>query len=175
MLAPQPARARAAEAPADDGPVEDRRRPAPGSDDPWAVDGLLGVPTGIRLQRDLLSDDGRALVAEGFFGLEVICPTAGLGARCRLPLCRGECDSLVVAPGADAYILLNPFPAGGRDVLFGGPAALPLFTGDVDLLWRHRWGNYGEGECGLKLGAGAVRGDSWVVIPVASLIGGWCF
>src|SRR5262245_50714811 len=51
----------------------------------WSVDVVAGLPTGLRLQRAFPGDGELALLLEGFAGLEVILPMAGVGIRLRLP------------------------------------------------------------------------------------------
>src|SRR5690349_18540568 len=73
MLAPPVTRTATAE-PLPDGEsvLEPGPPPGPAPENPWAIDFLLGLPIEVRLQRDLLSNNGRALVVEGFAGLEAI-------------------------------------------------------------------------------------------------------
>jgi hypothetical protein len=148
--------------------------PGPAPDRRWAVDFLLGLPTEVRLQRDLLSDNGRALVVEGFAGLGAIFPEVGGGIRYRLPLRLGCQDALAIAPGADVYVLGNPFH-GGSGILSGGPATIPLFALDTDLMWQHAFSAHSEGEFGIKLGVGAAAADRAVPVPIVSVFSGWRF
>jgi hypothetical protein len=173
MLATPATHTPTAELVPDDGPAPEPP-PAPAADKPWTVDFLLGLPTGVRFQRDLLSDNGRALVVEGFGGLEVIFPGVGGGLRYRLPLRLGQNDALVIAPGADAYILANPLHGGSR-LFSGGPASISLFTADADLMWQHAFSAHSEGEFGIKLGAGVASADRAVPVPVVSVFSGWRF
>jgi hypothetical protein len=154
--------------------VEAAPLPGPPPDNPWAIDFLLGLPIEVRLQRDLLSNNGRALVVEGFAGLEAIFPEVGGGIRYRLPLRLNSQNALVIAPGADAHLLGNPFHE-GSGFLSGGPATIPLLTLDTDLMWQHAFSEHSEGEFGVKVGAGAASADRTVIIPVVSVFSGWRF
>jgi hypothetical protein len=149
--------------------------PPPKTADPWAVEFLLGAPLGVRLQRDVLTNEDQALVVEGFAGVEVLFPEVGGGIRYRVPLRLGGRDALVIAPGVDAYLLANPFHGGGRGYLSGGTAAAGLYTLDTDLMWQHTFRLHTEGDFGIKLGAGVAEGNTWVVIPVVSVLCGWRF
>src|SRR5437588_5554464 len=55
--------------------------PSPEPEDRWSADFLLGLPTGVRVQRLLGGDRTAGWQAEGFVGLEVIFPMAGAGVR----------------------------------------------------------------------------------------------
>jgi hypothetical protein len=158
----------------DGDPVAEPGPPPAPPDNPWSIDFLLGLPTEVRLQRTLLGDNGRGLVVEGFAGLEAIFPEVGGGIRYRVPLRLGSQNALVIAPGADAYLLGNPFHA-GSGFLSGGPATIPLFTLDTDLMWQHTFSEHSEGEFGVKLGVGTASADRDVIIPVVSVFSGWRF
>jgi hypothetical protein len=143
---------------------------------PWSVNFVVGLPSGVRVQR-LLGEEGRFnFQAEAFAGLELIFPMLGGGLRGRLvPLC-GKNDALVLSPGVDAYILYNIF-SGGGDLLGGGPSFIGLAAVDLDVSWRHTFRNHGEGEFGIKLGAGLPFGHrtSGTAVPVAGVFWGWRF
>jgi hypothetical protein len=138
---------------------------------PWSVDLLLGLPTGVRVQRDLLGDDQVALLAEGFLGFDLLDPTLGAGARARFVVTHAAGDALFLNPGVDFYGLLG-LQSGG---FFSGHSdSFGLITGDVDLSWQHCWGDW-DGELGVKLGAGAVLGNGNGWVPVIALFGGLRF
>lgn len=152
------------------GPVQPGTARAP----VWSADLLLGLPTGVRLQRTLDEDDHGAWFAEGFVGLEFIFPMVGGGARRGLTAVCGGRDALCVNPGLGAYLLINPLS--GMDGFFGGgPTLGGLIAADVDLVWRHAFGECSEGHLGLKLGAGFGHGASWGVLPIVSIFLGWRF
>ncbi len=132
----------------------------------WSVDFLAGLPTGVRLQRDLFTAGPSTLQAEGFLGLEVIFPTAGAGLRYRFAPFRGADDSLAIAPGIDVYGVLNPFD--GHDSARGAG----FVAADVDVVWRHTHGDRWNGEVGIKAGAGDVFSRHDAVIPVVSAFAG---
>jgi hypothetical protein len=119
---------------------------------PLGADFLLGLPTGVRVQKFLSSDEDRSLVLEGFAGLFVFIPALGTGARWHSLSWCGESDALTLSPGLDAYLLFNPFYH-GVGFLSGGRANAGLVAADVDCAWRHRYGEHFSGEFGLKLGA----------------------
>jgi hypothetical protein len=138
----------------------------------WSIDLLLGLPTGVRVQRAF--DDhvtNRGWEAEGFLGLEIIIPTIGGGLRRKTGLGGILPDEFFVAPGVDAYLMLNP-----DQRLLSGDAAHLLLTGDIDIGWRHPLSRGGSGEFGVKLGAGVWLGtDNGGVLPVVAMFGGWHF
>ena len=79
---------------------------------PRGMDLVLGLPTGVRFFGELGPREDHAPEMEGFLGLYLICPTAGIGLRWPFrPLC-GQRHALVLRPGVDGYILLNPFYRG---------------------------------------------------------------
>lgn len=140
----------------------------------WRVDLLIGLPTGIRAQHTFAGDDRRAWLAEGFVGLEAIFPSVGGGIRRRYAPCCGKNNALIVSPGLDAYLLINPLS--NFDGSFGGGAAIGgLFTADVDLIWQHGFSERWGGELGLKLGVGLGVADSAGILPVASVFAGCRF
>lgn len=136
----------------------------------WSADVLVGLPTGVRLQRVLSEEADRAWLVEGFFGLEVIFPMVGGGIRRRLVSWSGECDSLCFSPGVDAYYLHNSFRHGGG-LFGGGPDGFGFVTVDTDMHWKHAWTQRFEGDVGLKVGLGLVLGneDRWAIFPVLSV------
>ena len=136
----------------------------------WSADLLVGVPTGVRLQRVLSEDNDRAWLAEGFLGLELIFPMVGGGVRRRLVSWSGECDCLCFSPGLDAYYIHNSTRHGGG-LFGGGPEAFGMVTVDTDMHWRHAWTERLEGDLGLKVGLGVVFGgeDRWGVLPILSV------
>jgi hypothetical protein len=129
----------------------------------WSLDALVGLPTGLRAQRQLGES---AWVAEGVAGLYVILPMFGGGLRrCCTPL-SGESNALCLSPGFDAYLISTGFD-GKR---YGG-----LLSVDVDILWRHTYGKRCLGDLGVKLGAGVIGAERGAVLPVAGLFGGLRF
>jgi hypothetical protein len=132
---------------------------------------LLGLPTGLRLQRALDTDGGADWLAEGFIGVDAVFPALGGGVRWDFSSWRGGHNALALRPGLDAYLLLNPFS--NQD--FGGPGAAGLFAADLDVLWQHAGDNGGGGQMGVKLGAGAGYGRRWDVLPIVSFFAGFCF
>lgn len=151
--------------------VEDRRDDTPGR---WTADFLLGLPTGLRLQRAL--DDGAAWRFEGLIGFESLFPVAGLGLRRRFIPWDGKHDDFVLAPGADVYVLYNWLHSSGGP-LGGGPGGWTLAAGDVDFIWAHDFNGRCAGELGVKLGAAAnlAANTTVPVLPVVSLFGGFQF
>jgi hypothetical protein len=143
---------------------------------PWHVDLLLGLPGGLRVQRTL---GGSPWMIEGFAGLELILPTAGLGLRRQCVLLEGDCNALTINPGVDAYVALLPTghgtglaPGGGYFTWGAGGAVV----GDVDVVWRHAIGDGAESQLGLKLGMGGVAGHRIrALVPVAGVFIGWGF
>ncbi len=94
----------------------------------------------------------------------------GGGIRKNLYLSRFAWDEFLLAPGLDAFLLLNP-----DSNLFGSTQALPLVTLDVDLVWRHQCCPCGWGEVGVKMGAGVGFGARVGVLPIFAVFGGWHF
>jgi hypothetical protein len=134
------------------------------------VDFIFGLPTGFRFQRAMSQE--RQWHLEGFVGFELIFPIAGGGVRRRYePFC-GQHDALVVAPGVDAYLLINPFHNETNFIIGGGPPLGLAMTADVDVMWRHSFGSICESQLGVKLGAGVGYGASWGVLPVSGVFGG---
>lgn len=150
---------------------------------PWAMDVLLGLPTGVRVQR-VLTDKGGFLV-EGFAGFNMIVfPTVGAGFRQRwTPVCTDK-FAFSVSPGVDAYLITNILQNGGG-FLGGGPDGYVLIAGDVDLTWCVRCGDGWGSEAGLKLGVGALsdreydhwegKRTTWRWFPVVSCTFGFSF
>jgi hypothetical protein len=141
---------------------------------PWTVDFIFGLPTGFRLQRELLGNERTALLTEGFLGLEAIFPTAGAGLRARLMPFSGAHDCMQINPGLDAYVLANPFFNSGDTFFGGGPRAICVFAGDVDIIWQHAFSQRNSGELGVKLGAGESSATGRTV-PVVGIFGGFRF
>jgi len=129
----------------------------------WSVDLLIGLPTGVRVQRAIQDDP--SWVVEGVVGLEAIFPVFGGGVRRRFTVVTADCEEFLVSPGIDAFLALSP-----SDDLFGS-SAVPLIVADVDLAWRHHFTLGNCGEIGLKVGLGVGFG----VIPQVALYGGWRF
>src|SRR5262245_10899404 len=143
----------------------------------WSADLLLGLPTGVRLQRSLGPDPDSWLV-EGFLGLEAIVPVAGLGVRRPMTYWSGPEDAIVISPGADLYLGALPFTFSFWGESSSGVLGLAMIALDVDLVWRHTWFDAAEGELGLKLGAGALGGNFGFFpapFPVASVFLGCRF
>src|SRR4051794_544410 len=63
---------------------------------PSSFDFIFGLPTGFRLQLGF-GEEAR-WQAEGFLGLELIYPTAGVGLRRRIPWFEGRRDGFVISP-----------------------------------------------------------------------------
>lgn len=147
------------------------------ADDPvsgWGTDLILGLPTGLRLQKALNPERQETFVLEGVVGLyAVIFPTAGGGVRYRFAPIQGRRDALVLSPGVDGYVLVNPFSF-GHGWLSGGPTAIGMVGADVDCAWRHNLGDHCCGELGLKLGGGVAFGPrSSVVLPLVGVFAGF--
>jgi hypothetical protein len=137
------------------------------------VDFIFGVPTGFRFQRAMAQD--RIWHFEGFVGLEVVFPIAGVGVRRRYaPIC-GQTDALVVAPGVDGYVLFNVYHnSNGFWIGGGGPALGWMVAGDVDLMWRHAFSTC-QSQLGVKLGLGVAYGARAAIVPVTGVFGGICW
>lgn len=145
-------------------PCPEQRRPN------WTVDAIFGLPTGIRFQRAVNED--RLWHFEGFVGLELVFPMAGIGMRRRYePLC-GKHDGLIIAPGIDAYAMYNVFYNSSGFFLSGGVPVAGIAAADVDILWRHSFTECCESQLGFKIGAGAGYGASWGVVPIAGVFTG---
>ena len=144
----------------------------PGSDldaQAWSVNLLLGLPTGVRVQRALGDDVGRDWLVEGFAGLELIFPMAGSGIRRRFTPFGGDRDSLTVSPGVDAYVVYAEGWFDSRTRTVG------LFTADVEVFWQHAFNDRWRAQLGINLGAGASTHGQGSVVPVASFIYGLRF
>jgi hypothetical protein len=143
---------------------------------PWSVDLLLGIETGLRIKRFLNAEKGQGWMAEGFVGLDyVIFPAAGVGLRYGIVPWMGRHNAVSVSPGVDAHVLANPFH-GSDGWVSGGPSGFGLITADVDLSWRHLYPDSFSGEVGLKLGAGATIGKvRHVAVPIVSVYAGFRF
>jgi hypothetical protein len=140
----------------------------------WHPDLLIGLPTGLRLQRTFADDGRHAWVGEAFVGLELIFPMAGVGLRRRFtPIC-GENNCLRFSPGIDVYGIHWNFDGGQ---LFGhseGSAA--LLGADVDVTWEHSWTRGFGSELGVKVGVGEVLGRNGSFgVPIICLFGGFRF
>jgi hypothetical protein len=140
----------------------------------WHTDLLLGLPTGLRLQRTLGDDGRQAWVAEAFAGLEIIFPTVGAGVRRRFTPIRDTGDTLRISPGIDVYGVF--WPANGDAYLGWRAGSAVLITADVDFAWEHCWGERWGSELGLKLGVGAALHESDTLpVPVLSFYCGLKF
>jgi hypothetical protein len=140
----------------------------------WAVDLLLGVPTGVRISVGPAAPNTFVPALEGFAGFYVILPMAGAGLRWSLSPVAGERDALLVRPGIDAYALDNPFDSGGW--FGGGPRGIGVIAGDVEFIWQHHFDRRWSGELGLKLGAGTVFSSRVSgVAPIGAIFLGFHF
>lgn len=116
----------------------------------WSLDLLLGLPTGLRVQRQLGESPW---FAEGIAGVYVVPPFVGgtmLGGgfrRCFTPFA-GEYNALCISPGIDAYL------ASFQVLLDPGKHAGGVIAADVDVLWRHTYGKGCQGDLGVNLGRG---------------------
>jgi hypothetical protein len=150
---------------------------APEPRSPWAVDYIVGLPAGVRVQRFLGEEGVFNLELEGFAGLELILPTVGAGLRARLvPLCSTH-NAIIISPGVDAYLLYNILHGGSGELFGSSSAGVGLAAADIDIAWRHTFRRHGEGEFGVKLGVGAPFGHdtNGTAVPVVGLFGGWRF
>jgi hypothetical protein len=140
----------------------------------WHVDLMLGLPGGVRVQRNLCEGPW---MLEGFVGLElIILPAVGVGVRRQCVFVEGTCNALLINPGLDIYGCYVP---GSIGFLHGGDPARVAVGGiaDVDIVWRHTLSDGADVHFGLKLGVGAVtvpHGGSGPV-GVAALYVGWGF
>jgi hypothetical protein len=136
----------------------------------WGASLLLGLPSGLRLQKALSPDPNQTALLEGFAGLFLIFPSAGGGVRYRFTPLAGKTDTLYLSPGVDGYVIANPFAFGSRDNWFRG---LGLVSVDVDMAWQHSFGRHTDGEFGVKLGAAASVGRLSGVVPIVGVFGGF--
>jgi hypothetical protein len=149
-------------------PLDNAPAPADGS---WETSFMLGLPAGFRIQKAVGPDERSPWLLEGFAGLYAIIPTIGVGVRFRGDVFSGAQDTLVLSPGVDAYVLLDPFAFEHK--LFGrGPVVAGVVGPDLDCCWRHRYGDEISGELGLKLGGGYVIGGN-TVAPLVALYAGF--
>jgi hypothetical protein len=140
----------------------------------WSVNLLLGLPTGVRVQRSLGDNLGRDWLVEGFAGVELIFPMAGGGIRRRFtPFC-GDHDRLMVSPGVDVYVLYNSLHD-GVGWFSGGPVTTGLITADLEIFWHHAFNDRCGTQLGVNLGAGTGFRGQGVVLPVASVVFGFRF
>jgi hypothetical protein len=144
----------------------------------WGANLLLGLPTGVRLQKELDSGPDPAFVLEGFVGLFVVLPTVGGGIRYRCSPIQGRTDCLFLSPGVDAYVLFYPSHR-ESDGWFSdnppnefGPQVFGLVSVDVDCAWQHRFGRHADGELGVKLGGGVSLSQPSGFLPLVGIYGG---
>jgi hypothetical protein len=146
---------------------------APPAESNWRPGLVIGLPTLLRLQRAFADDGRNAWVGEGFVGLEVIFPMAGVGIRRRFTPARGEHNCLRISPGIDVAGL--PW-APTRPLLGDNPGAGALLSADVDIAWERSWGRCCGSELGIKVGGSAVLGGHGsLALPVIGLFGGLHF
>jgi hypothetical protein len=112
------------------------------------IEGLLGLPTELRVQWACLRGSNVALMLEGIAGVEVRpfeigaigAGIFGTGSRIRWAVYNGEQNAFVLKPGADVYVFADGL---GNSTGLGGA--------DVELLWWHNWGQ--RNRFGFELGA----------------------
>lgn len=148
--------------------------PAAEPANPWEADFVFGLPLGVRFQRSLHPGEG-GLAAEGFVGLFLIFPTVGGGLRLQHAPIGDLNDALLLNPGIDAYLLLNPFAGTSGEDFIGGPAAAGVLAVDVDCAWQHRYGEACSGELGFKLGGGIGFSRRVGFIPLVGVFAGLRF
>jgi hypothetical protein len=141
---------------------------------PWGVDAVLGLPTGLRVEKFFSAEVDRSLVLEGFAGLYVILPAVGGGVRWHGWCLGSGQDTLLVSPGIDAYFLFNPFSLSGGDFEADRSTA-GLVSVDVDCAWRHAFDSHWSGELGLKVGGGIAFSKGSLPLPLLGLYGGFRF
>jgi hypothetical protein len=150
--------------------------PAPPAEAPgrWQADLLVGLPTAVRVRRQL--GESRAWLEAGA-GLYVIFPVAFVGLRFDAPLLSGRRDDLLVRPGVSFVGGLGIDATDGRHWRAGSNAsAFGMVAADFDLVWRHRYTERFHGEFGLQLGAAAfvVPTNPWFpVLPVGGVVVGF--
>jgi hypothetical protein len=111
------------------------------------LDILFGLPVALRLQRQI--GESRAWV-EGGLALYVFIPSVFVGMRFDGLLHRGERDGLHLRPGVDVYYS----PIHGDSWFWGNFNGLAALCADVDMVWRHQWGQHLCSQIGVKLGVG---------------------
>ena len=125
---------------------------------------LIGLPVGLRVQHQLA---GRLWWEVGG-SLYIVVPAFFGGLRMDFQTITEKADSFHIRPGLGVGIT-------GAHTFDDWDRGKTVFwaTGDVDFVWRHRWGGEMFGEFGFKLGLVAptnVRNP--IVMPRAALIFG---
>ena len=138
---------------------------------PWGLDVVFGLPTGVRLFRELTPAGDQGLEIEAFAGIYVIDPMLGGGLRWHFTPYHGECNSIILRPGVDGYVLFNPLFG-----LLGGNKMIGVAAVDVDLVWQHEINRRCTTEFGFKVGAGdAFSSTGSHLLPIASILFGLRF
>ncbi len=136
----------------------------PASTPPWELDAIFGLPTGLRLSR-ALSD---RLDAEVIAGAYLLDPAVGAGLRWRCIPYQGMCDALVIRPGVDGYLLVNPDAFRDHWWHHRQPV-IGLVGADVDAAWQHRLDSNCVLEIGAKLGTGVAFTHHPGLVPLAGV------
>ncbi|MCS6851703.1 MAG: hypothetical protein NZ700_11110 [Gemmataceae bacterium] len=146
--------------------------PEPPAVPAWALDSLPGLPRSARFQRSLAGDC--AWWAEGLLGLLTPYPVVGGGLRRRFVPWAGDNHCVSISPGLDIYALVDPFADEDR-FLGPGPLRGGGLTADVDVVWKHSFGNFGQTELGVRLGTGVGYGSGPARLPILNALLGCRF
>lgn len=138
----------------------------------WKTDLIAGLPTTLRLSRQIGESK---LWAEAGAGFYVLVPTFFAGLRCDSDLYVGRCHSWHVSPGLDFYFSPRTSMDSGS-IIDGEVQSLGAAIVDFDLIWRVRWHERFRSHLGLKIGAGVAAGaGAWGPVPVLGLMAGCQF
>lgn len=141
----------------------------------WRADLLVGVPTGLRVQKQL----GESRVwLEGGAGAYLILPTVFAGIRTEGRIVETKHHMLSVRPGLDVYYMQGyDYQSDYARYRLYDTGHVPTYVTpalDFDFEWRLRWAEQFHSTCGLKLGCGvAISHDRSFVVPIAALTVGF--
>ena len=113
---------------------------------PWSVDFLIGIPTGIRVQRFFDSEKNYGWMGEAFVGTELNYLGVGGGLRYATIPWAGEKNSFSINPGIDYYWFAGD--------TWGEATSFGVIAVDADFVWRHVYSERVSGNIGLKIGFG---------------------
>jgi hypothetical protein len=153
------------------GPADYLTNPSPLATTPWQVDLLIGLPSGVRVQRELIP--GR-IWAEAGAGVYVIVGTAFVGLRGEGRIFESASTALLVRPGVDAYYVQGfiDHDRGGH-YFNSNTESLGAVAIDIDFQWRQRWTRRFHGLATFKIGAGCTFGSVIYPFPILGVgIGG---
>jgi hypothetical protein len=150
-------------------PLVPKEPPPAESAHPFNVEILAGFPTGVRAQWALAQQENHAFLIEGFAGLYLIIPSAGVGARYTSAFWKHGADSWQLNPGVALSVVER------LDGILDLQSNL-LPSVDVEIVRAHQDESGLGWEWGLDLGIAFAKTREGVgQVPLISVFGGFRF